>query len=193
MEARSRSRLLAAALAAIVVGGGGRSARADVEAEKQALVMLRVLAYDHALASRSGPTVRLAVVHGESAASLSCAGRMRAVFERLVKRVVVTGKRLEVDTIAVAQLTEQTLAGRRVSVLYVCRGSERDVPLIAKAARAAQALSFTDQETYLQLGLSIALSAGETKIGISVNLVAARAEGARLAGQLLQLSKVVSR
>jgi YfiR/HmsC-like len=191
---RHRHRLIAAALAAMVAAGAGmRVAAADVPAEQQAVIMLRILAYDHALASRAGTAVRMAVVHGDSSVGLACAARMRAALDGLVKRVVVTGKPLQVETLSAAVVTGQVLEQRRFSVLYLCGGSDGDVPEVVKAARAARVLTFTDQAGYLARGLSIALSQEASRVGISVNLVAARAEGARLAGQLLRLSKVVAR
>ncbi len=78
-------------------------------------------------------------------------------------------------------------------MLYLCGGADPHVAAVVKAARIARVLTFTDQAHYLAGGLSIALSDDRARVGILVNLVAARAEGARLAGQLLRLSKVVAR
>jgi YfiR/HmsC-like len=199
MSLRSHSgsaRLAAAAMTMvmwIVAPAAAGTAEAQVPAEKQALIMLRILAYDHALAARAGTAVRLAVVHGGSAAALQCAGRMRSALDDLVKRVVVTGKPLEVETVPVAEVSGAALARRRLAVLYVCSGSDAELPSVVQAARAAHVLTFTDELAYLARGLSIALSEDGPRVGISVNLIAARAEGARLNGQLLRLSKVVAR
>jgi hypothetical protein len=171
--------------------GGSGAVAAQVPPDKQAIIMLRILAYDHALAARAGAVVRLAVVHGRSSTAVECAARMRAALDDLAPRVVVTGKKLEVETLAAAQVSAAELQRQHLSVLYVCGGSEADLPHIVKAARAAHALTFTDQLIYLARGLSVALSADGARVGISVNLEAARAEGARLAGQLLRASKVV--
>ena len=186
-------RLLAALAVVALASTGSGAAAADVPPDKQAIIMLRVLAYDHALSARAGRAVRLAVVHGESTTALACAGRMRAVLDELVHRVVVNGLQLEVETVSVADVSRQALVRGRFSVLYMCGGSDADVPAVSVAARAAHVLTFTEEASYLTRGLSIALTQGETRVGISVNLVAARAEGARLAGQLLRLSKVVAR
>lgn len=189
---RRLSRTLAA-LAALLALAGPREAVAEVPAEKQAIIILRILAYDHALADRAGASVKLAVVHGDSAAALTCASRMRTALDGLVNRVVVTGKRLEVQTLSAIGVSGHALTERGISVLYMCRGAEVHVPAVVKAARIARVLTFTDQPQYLAHGLSIALSDDRARVGILVNLVAARAEGARLAGQLLRLSKVVAR
>jgi len=184
---------LAAMVVAALVSVGARAAAADVPPEKQAIIMLRVLAYDHALAARAGAAVRLAVVHGESTTALACAGRMRAALDDMVRRVVVIGKPLEVATLSATDASGPALMRGGFSVLYMCGGSDADVAAVSQAARMAHVLTFTDQASYLARGLSIALSDEQARVGISVNLVAARAEGARLAGQLLRLSKVVAR
>jgi YfiR/HmsC-like len=190
---RRAERSLLAALALLVGTAGAPPAAAEVPAEKQAIILLRILAYDHALAERAGAAVRLAVVHGESAAALACAGRMRSALDRLVDRVVVPGKRFQVETMSAAEVSGQALARGGFSVLYMCSGGDAHVSAVVKAARLAQVLTFTDQLHYLARGLSIALSDDRARVGISVNLIAARAEGARLAGQFLRLSKVVAR
>jgi len=183
--------LSALAAVAFAVLWGTSSAAAEVGAEKRAIIMLRVLAYDHALAARPGSAVRLAVVHGEGTASVECAGRMHAALDG--PGTMVAGKPLEVETLPAANVNGPELARDGFAVLFVCGGSDRHVPGIVVAARAARVLTLTDQPSYLTRGLSIALSDEGTRIGISVNLVAARAEGARLAGHLLRLSKVVAR
>jgi hypothetical protein len=185
--------VLAALAVAAVASAGSPAAAADVPPDKQAIIMLRIMAYDHALTARAGAAVRLAVVHGESAVALACAGRMRAVLDEMVPRVVVNGLPLEVETMSVADVSGPALVRGRFSVLYLCGGSDADVPAVSRAARAAHVLTFTDQASYLTRGLSVALAQEQARVGISVNLVAARAEGARLAGQLLRLSKVVAR
>ena len=176
----------------LALAGPGQAV-AEVPAEKQAIIILRILAYDHALADRAGVAVKLAVVHGDSAAGLACASRMRTALDALVNRVVVTGKRLEVQTMSAIGMSGHSLTERGIAVLYMCGGAEIHLPAVVKAARIARVLTFTDQPQYLAHGLSIALSDDRARVGILVNLVAARAEGARLAGQLLRLSKVVAR
>jgi hypothetical protein len=184
-----RLALAACCLAAMAVGAG--RARAEVPAAKQALIVLRILAYDHALAERAGDTVRVAVVHGEGSDSLRCASSMRSAFDKLVGRAVVNGRGLAVVSMSVREMVAGAAQRHGAVVVYVCAGVDRDVQDVARAARAAGALSFTDMQSYLERGLSIALLQGDDRVAISVNLVAARAEGARLAGQFLKLSKVV--
>jgi hypothetical protein len=189
---RRLSRALAA-LALLLALASAPMAAAEVPAEKQAIIILRILAYDHALADRAGAAVRMAIVHGESAAGLACASRMRTALDGLVGRVVVIGKRLEIQTLSAVDVNGPSLTERGISVLYMCGGAETHIPAVVKAVRLARVLTFTDQPHYLARGLSIALTDDRARVGILVNLVAARAEGARLAGQLLRLSKVVAR
>ncbi len=191
MRPRPPRRLLAAAGLAAQLAVRPGDGRAEVPAAKQALIVLRVLAYDHALAERAGAVVRVAVVHGESAQSLRCASSMRAAFDKLVGHAVINGRPLAVQSVSAREMLAGAVERNGAAVVYVCSGAGTDVAGIARAARGAGALSFTDQPSYVDRGLAIALHEGSDRVAISVNLTAARAEGARLAGQFLKLSKVV--
>ena len=169
------------------------TARAEVPAQKQALIVMRVLAYDRALEQRSRRRVRIAVVHGPGADSLACASRMRQAFDGLVGRVTVKGKPIGVDTFASDQLTVDLLERRRIGVAYVCRGTDRDLDHMIYLARRADVLTFTDQPGLVERGLAIALTADGGRARISINLEAVRAEGAQLGSHLLNLSRVVRR
>ena len=191
MRSRQPRRLLAAGCLAVLLAVRPGDGRAEVPAAKQALIVLRVLAYDHALAERAGSVVRVAVVHGESAQSLRCASSMRAAFDKLVGHAVINGRPLAVQSVSAREMLAGAVERNGAAVVYVCSGAGTDVAGIARAARGAGALSFTDPPSYVDRGLAIALHEGNDRVAISVNLTAARAEGARLAGQFLKLSKVV--
>lgn len=181
--------LVGVALLAVLV----RPARAEVPAEQQTLIALRILAYDYTLARRAGGTVRIGIVHGEGQASTGCRTKMRSAVKALVGRVVVSGMQIDVTALEAAQVSGEELSRRKISVVYVCRGVEADVAAIVRAARAAHALTFTDQLDYLERGVSIALTQDAARVGISINLVAASAEGTKFNSQFLRQTKVVKR
>jgi hypothetical protein len=170
-----------------------RHAAADVAADKQALIVLRILAYDGALAARTRDVVRIGVVHSGAPDSLGCASRMRKALAPLVGRVTVLGMPIAVSAIPASGIAEAMLRPGAPQVLYVCEGAADQVAAIARAARGAGALTFTSDPSLLERGLSIALTEGEGRVAIHINLVAARAEGAKLGSQLLRLSKVIKR
>lgn len=176
-----------------LVAAVARPARCEVPAEQQTLIALRILAYDYTLARRAGGTVRIGIVHGEGAPSTACRTRMRGAVKAVVGRVVVSGMQIEVAALDAAQVSGEELTRRKISVVYVCRGVEANVARIVKAARAAHALTFTDQLDYLERGISIALTKDEARVGISINLVAAGAEGTKFNSQFLRQTKVVKR
>ncbi|HUS66968.1 MAG TPA: YfiR family protein [Kofleriaceae bacterium] len=183
-----------AVVAALVLAMAGR-ASAEVQADKQALIMLRVLAYDYARAGGNRTPVRLAIVHGESHASLACATSMRRAFDTLALRVKVNGRPLEVQALSAGQIDAAGLHRRRISVAYVCRESSgsRTMRSLTDDMSVARVLTFSDRAQYLTDGVAITLAEEGARVGISVNLVAAEAQGARLGAQFLRLSKVVRR
>jgi hypothetical protein len=189
----SRGRALACLSLVTALAAAPAVARAEVPETKQALIVMRVIAYDKRLDDHTSQQVRIAVVHGPGAESLACASRMREAFDRLVGRVTVLGRPIGVDTISITALEPQRLARRRIPVAYVCRGVGNELPRLVQMARAARVLTVTDQPGYVERGLSIALVAAASRVRIEINLEAARAEGAQLGSQLLRLSKVVRR
>lgn len=181
------------ALAAALIAGQPSAAHAEVPAMKQALIVMRVLAYDRALDDRASRSVRIAVVHGSSSDSLSCASRMREAFDRMAGRVTVDGKPIEVDTVSASSVTGDLFSRRQISVAYICRGSGSVLPQLIRASQSARVLTFSDQLDYVQRGLSVALTHDRSRVRLAINLESARAEGARLDSQLLRISKVVKR
>lgn len=166
---------------------------AEVPAEQQTLIALRILAYDYTLPRRAGGTVRIGIVHGEGTPSTTCSAKMRGAVKAVIGRVVVSGMPIDVAALDAAKVSGEELTRRKISVVYVCRGVEDNMAQIVRAARAAHALTFTDQLDYLERGVSIALTKDAARVGISINLVAAGAEGTKFNSQFLRQTKVVKR
>jgi hypothetical protein len=179
--------------AMVLIASLAGTARGEVPAEQQTLIALRILAYDYTLARRAGGTVRIGIVHGEGAPSTACRTRMRGAVKAVVGRVVVSGMQIDVAALEAAQISGEELTRRKISVLYVCRGVDASVAQIVRAARAAHALTVTDQLDYLERGVSIALTKDAARVGISINLAAAGAEGTKFNSQFLRQTKVVKR
>ena len=184
----------AALLALVVTLAWPGRAGADVPADQQALVVLRILAYDHNLVSRSGKQIELAVIHetGDES-SATAATKVEAAFARLAGKVTVAGLPVHVVALATGEHLADDLRRHGVNAIYLCRGLDAEVLAIAKLARGRAALTFTDVASYLDDGAAIALDQRGKKIQIDVNLVAAKAAGAQLGAQLLRLAKVVKR
>jgi hypothetical protein len=187
-------RARAALLLAFLLVLHGRDARsAGIPADKQALILLRVLAYDRNLAGRAGDTVRIAVLyrpgHGASeraaAELVAAAGAAeRSVAGRPVRLISLP---FSADTV------ERDLERTGASATFVCQGLEGDVARVAQATQRRAILSISSEENMVHSGLSIGVVRRGERAAILVNLVAARAEQADLSAELLRLAEVVKR
>ncbi len=187
-------RLIISGLVALACGLGAGSAGADsVPAAKLGVIVLRVLAYDHTLASRAGAAVVVAVVEGADDDAKTCAADMTAAITKLAAELTVSKLPVKVARVAMADGKGLTTALTRLHAVaaYACVPAAQ-AAVLARATRAAQALSFTvDHDAVASLAIGLVRAAD--KIEIQVNLVAARAEGAQLSAPLLRIAKVVQR
>ena len=187
---RGRAALLLAMLLAL---GIRRVDAAEIPADKRALILLRVLAYDRNLAGRSGDAVRVAVLYraGDELSERS-AGELVAAGGAVERSVA--GKPVQLVSVAFAAETlEHDLARAGASAVYVCSGLAGAVLSVAEATQRRKVLSFTTEEELVKSGLAIGLLRRGERVAIVVNLVAARAEGADLSAELLRLAEVVGR
>jgi hypothetical protein len=186
---------VAIAAIAVLVAGLQAVAEAAVPVDKQAIVLLRILAYDKNLPQRAGDRIVIGIVHADSKAARGAAEAMHAALEAQTRRITVSGKLVTVVVIANSSGLRRTLGDLGVTAVYLTSGLGDALPEISRACRAVGALSFTDDLSYLQRGVAIGFGLDErqSRIRILVDLIEARAEGARLSTELLRLVKVVRR
>jgi hypothetical protein len=183
------------ALAVALAAPAARAAADELPAETLGLIVLRVLAYDHNLAARAdGAEVTIAVVESAGEPSRACAAAMTGTFTRLARKVTVGALPVKVVRLPAAadhRALSAALTKHGAVAVYACT-SAADLPAVARAARAAAALTFTTDPAALS-ELAVGLVRRPDKIELRVNLVAARAEAAQLSGAFLRLAKVVQR
>ncbi|MEK7703473.1 MAG: YfiR family protein [Myxococcota bacterium] len=154
--------------------------------------LMRVLAYDEALAERSGRSVVvgvLAVPHDASPAT----ALVRATFGRLTT-LTLQGLPVQVVDIELGTIEGlgPALQQARVNVLFLCGGLDARVADIVRAAHELHVPTMTQQADYVRLGVAFALApAADGKPRLLVNLGASRSVGMRLRADLLRLAQLV--
>lgn len=179
-----------------LVIGAALPARADEAADKQALVLLRLLAYDRQLARKARRTVVVAVVRDDrDPASRRSAGAMAGALRSGARAVTVIGKPVTVVEIAAGPLLGDRLRDLEVDAMFLASGLEAELPEVTRAARARPCLTFGDASAYMRRGVAIVLGTDQRlrRITISVDLEAARGQGAHLSAELFRVAKVVNR
>jgi hypothetical protein len=164
--------------------------------KNQALLMLRILAYDHKLADRvDGKKVTIYVVHKSGAAeSEDPAVDMIKQLRDIAKSTKIAGNAINVIKLAYNKDTFDADIGKvKAAALYVSPSlGDSLAPIIAVTAKR-KLLSFTGVVEYVNAGVSVGFSTSDGKPMISVNLPASRNEGADLDVALLRVAKIVKK
>jgi hypothetical protein len=174
---------------------GAATARAQaLPTPTEAILLLRVLAYDHNLTERAGGAATIEVVFADGQAdSQAMANDLTATFEALGAKTSLSGLTIKVAQVAYSDGFDAALADSHAVALFACSGLDDDLDGISAATQKHHVLSFTSEESYVGQGLSIGLVARSGKGTILVDLPASQAEGASLDADLLGLAQIVRR
>lgn len=183
--------LLAAALAAALVPIS--PAAEDMPPSSQALLLLRILAYDRALPSRSGGPVVVAVAsrRGDAAGEERRDELVEALREA-ASTFGVGGRAVRAVGISWApERAADRLRAEQATALVVVGALEQDASQVASVTRAARVLSVAASRAPVAAGLAVGLVHRGRKAGILVNLAACRAEGVDFHSDLLSVAEVL--
>lgn len=184
------------ALLALVLTLGPHRALADdreAEAKNTALLVLRILSYDHNLKARAGQKVTVLVVsHADDEASERVRDDLVDALKRM-QRIKIAGLPISVEALTwndqkgFADRLDQT----KPAAVFVCPGLDGATAEISAATRKSSSLTLTTSEAAVNRGLAVAIVRRDGKDRILINLPAARAEGARFDAGLLQLATII--
>jgi hypothetical protein len=174
-----------------------RLAVADaLPSKNQALLLLRILAYDHKLGERvDGKKVTIYVVHKSGASeSEDPANEMVTVLREIAKSTKLAGNSIQVVKVAFNDKTfDADISKVKAAALYVSPSLGDSLAPIMAATAKRKLLSFTGVPEYVNAGISVGFSNADGKPVISVNLPASRNEGADLDVALLRVAKIVKK
>jgi len=180
----------------LLVLAGSQAFAEPLPSKNQALLLLRILAYDHKLADRvDGKKVTIYVVHkGGAAESEDPANEMVTVLRDIAKSTKLAGNAINVVKIAYNKDTFDADVGKvKAAALYVSPSLGDSLgPIIASTSKR-KLLSFTGVVEYVNAGVAVGFSNADGKPVISVNLPASRNEGADLDVALLRVAKIVKK
>ncbi len=182
---------LAAMLAFFLATTGGSALAADVEITRQALVLVRALAYDRNLPDRAGSSVSVGILYKADAGG-EVANQAHDAFTAL-GGVKVGGLPLESTLIpwTDSDALKLSLKDGGVDAVYVVTGFTDEVEAIKTVTRENDILTLAGERSYIDAGMSVGVfdKGGEPKLAI--NLPASKAEGASFSAELLRLAEVI--
>jgi hypothetical protein len=166
----------------------------DLPPRHQALLLLRVLAYDRNLKQRVGASATVLVLYRPGdLASEARRSALRHAFEEVAREVVVSGLPVAVEEVpyrSVAEL-DARLESNRAAMVYVDHALEGDVSDITSVTRRRGVLSADGSRSMVEAGVAIGIVARSGRAAVTVNLPAARQEGANLDSALLAVAEVL--
>jgi hypothetical protein len=180
----------------VAVLGMPRFAHAEaVPAKNQALLLLRILAYDHNLANRiDNKTVTIAVVaKGGNSDSEDIANELVSVIRELAKSTTISNNAINVVRLSYTDKTfDADIAKTKAAALYVAPGLGDAIVNIAGVTHERKLLTFTGSADYV-VTLAVGFALYDSKPTILVNIPASRAEGADLDPALLRVAKIIKK
>lgn len=190
------ARIAALALSILCFARLAHAAPTEAEAKaagRQALIALRIVAYDKQLAERSpGTSVTIALVSSPTPEGRAMRERFAAGFA-LMPKAKVGGRALKIVAFDAGgeKATVAALVAKTPSVVIVVDDIGANLAALRAAARARHVLTISLRESDVARGLSVGIVAARERDQIVINLEASRAEGVRFGAGLLQLARLV--
>lgn len=168
----------------------GRAGADALPAKNQALLLLRILAYDHNIANRvDNKKVSIVVI---SKTDSDSAADMVGVLREIAKSTKLAGNAITVSRVTFDEKTFD-LSKLKAAAIYLGPGLGDNVATITAGSQKNKILSFTGVPDYVASGVSVGFSNDNGKPVISVNIPAAKNEGADLDVALLRVAKIVKK
>jgi hypothetical protein len=180
----------------LLVLTGGLAVAETLPSKNQALLLLRILAYDHKLSDRvDNKKVTIYIVHKTSAAeSEDPANEMVSMLREIAKSTKLSGNAIQVVKVAFNDKTfDADIAKVKAAAVYVAPSLGDSLSPIMAATAKRKLLSFTGVPEYVNAGISVGFANVDGKPVISVNLPSSRNEGADLDVALLRVAKIVKK
>ncbi|HEX9109803.1 MAG TPA: YfiR family protein [Longimicrobiales bacterium] len=187
----TRALILASALAAAALALPS-AARAQLPAQAEVQILMRVLAYDRALDRNGGGDVVVAVLFdaGNAASSRARGDLVRELHSPNLQTILGRGVKVMEVNVAAGGLGD-ALRAAHASAAYLTPGLEGRLSGVLAATESARVTTVGGSESYARRGVAVGVSAESGRPQLFVNLASARAAGADLPSSLLRLTTVI--
>jgi hypothetical protein len=170
-----------------------RADDAPLSPDLQATILVRTLAYDHALPLRAGRTVGVGVLFaGDGRDSPRSQYEIRQAFRRM-EGTLILGRRVlvQVHTYKDSAALAAGIDEKEIQALYVPSGLAGSIDGIRPVCRGRKVATLTAERSLVQRGLAIGVVAQGSAPRLLVNLAAAQSEGMSLDAKLLRMADVL--
>jgi hypothetical protein len=166
-----------------------------LDAERQVLLLMKILTYDRQFEKKSGDAVVVGIIYmgsiPESHTALeSVAQSFLKSKGKVVKKLPLKYEVIEFTTVAEV---EKAIKAKKVNVLYITPGLEKQLPDLIKLAQTNQLTSTTGVTAYVDKGIAVGVGFERNKPQIVINLPASKSEGSEFDASLLQIAEIKGR
>ena len=171
---------------------GGMAYAESLPADRLAKILLKSLTYDRNLKLRSEGGVRIGVVSLASDAGSAGAGAALLKEIQRFQGKKVKGLPLSVEGLEVQEASEvfRAVDEKKLNVLFLTPGCDPLLSKVVGLAKVKKVLIFSGDAKLAKAGAAIGISQQDGKPKITVNLSAAKEQGADLDDKLLKLAEV---
>jgi hypothetical protein len=189
---RLSSRAFPALALSILLTARARAGGDELPARLQVALLFKILAFDRNLPERVGDEIVLGIVYrSEIPESDALRHDLESALDEAehpeIQRIPVRAVPIDLDH----AMLEEALLRRSCDVLYIAPIGSTAVSRVCRTARAHGITTISAAPGYVEEGVALGLSVESGRPAITVNLPAARAEGADLGSQLLGLARVI--
>ena len=160
-------------------------ARAAVPVDAGMKVLVRVMAYDRGLHSRSDGALRFGVLFDPGdPLSAAQAAAVREAIDTMASTTTVAGRPLAEAILLSADPADWS--DLDLAAVVVCRGTDTLLLRLLETAGIHDIATLTLEEALVERGVAVGLSLQQARLQIVVNLPAAREQGMQLGTELLE-------
>jgi hypothetical protein len=163
-----------------------------VDADRQVMILLKVLTYDRQFESKAGALVKIGIVYVESdAASVKAANEIGTTLDKYkdkpIKKVPFSFVMVKYTT---AAEVEAEIKSKKINLLYVAPGNTKNLADLVRISQAYKLTTMTGIKEYRDKGLAVGVAIEREKPRIYINLPASKSEGSEFDASLLQIADV---
>jgi hypothetical protein len=193
VSVRTATRLLAfAALVALAIPVRAQD-EMPVKAELQVKLLLKVLTYDRQLEIKAGNELVIGIVSSptSSASAKATADVSTELFKYLSKTVKQLKLQFFLHDYANAEKLAAWVKAKKISVLYVSPGNEKNLPAILTFSQQNKVTTMTGVPEYVRKGVAVGIGARQSRPQVLINLSSTKREGSEFDASLLRIAEII--
>ncbi len=164
-----------------------------VEADRQVMLLLKILTYDRQLETKAGSELVIGVVSvptdpDSARATEAISNTLFGYLKKTVKKLTLQYYLHDYST---PEKFQAWVKSKNVKVLYISPGNSKNLVAILKVAEQLKITTTTGVPDYVEKGVAIGIGERQQRPQILINLPATKREGSEFDASLLRIATIV--